>query len=543
MAAFDYIIVGGGAAGCVLANRLTANEKTRVLLLEAGGRDDNVSLRLPLGVGKVWRDPRYNWSFQSEPEPFADGRRLFHPRGKVLGGSSSINMMSYVRGHRRDYDRWQEKGATGWSFQDLLPYFRRAETYDAPSPYRGKNGPLQVTLNTAPDEVYEAFLNAGVELGYPRQEDYNGPEHEGFARMQQMVRGGRRSSAASAYLRPALGRPNLEVRVRARVVRIVFAASRAVGVEYISADGMQVIVNAAEVLMSAGAFGTPHLLQLSGLGPAAELKKIGIKPLVDLPGVGSNLHDHPQVNVILRRRGMSRMQRELRLDRLALNVARCELFGSGFGAEAPGGVTAFVRSSPSESIPDLELFCVPTSLGTRPWFPLMRRPLPDEITLKVALLRPKATGRVWAASADPMQAPRILTNFLGSEADRRALREGVRICRAIGATHAFKSLVETELAPKVGVLSDQDIDAFVRRGVETIFHPCGTCRIGADEDAVVDTDLRVRGVDGLHIVDASVMPDNVGATINAPVLAIAERAADLLLGKIVSKAREITVAH
>jgi 4-pyridoxate dehydrogenase len=533
---FDYIVVGGGAAGCVLANRLTEDGITRVLLLEAGGRDDSLLIRMPAGVAKVWKNPNFNWSFYSQPEPFADDRRIFHPRGKVLGGSSSINMMSYVRGHRFDFERWSSKGAKGWSYEDILPYFKRAEDYDKKSKYRGIGGPLRITENASPDEVYEAFLEAGSELGYAIQDDYNGPEQDGFARMQQLARAGRRSSASAAYLWPARKRANLEVCVRSHATRILFSGSRAVGVEYVVKGQAERVAAAKEVIVSCGALSTPQLLLLSGIGPSDQLRTAGVDAIVDLPGVGSNLHDHPQVDVSFERRGQSRMRRELRADRLALSVVRSELFGTGFASEALGGVTAFIRSSPAEVIPNLEFFCVPGALSSHPWFPIFRASAPERITFKTALLRPESTGHVTLGSADPFKPPRIQTNFLGSERDRAALREGVRLCRTIASTRAFKDLVGDEIAPSHEVRSDAQIDAFVRRTVESIYHPCGTCRMGEDDGAVVDSNLRVRGVEGLRVVDASVMPDNIGATINAPVAAIAERAADLIRGIVPERA-------
>jgi choline dehydrogenase-like flavoprotein len=480
----------------------------------------------------VWKNPKYNWSFYSESEPFADDRRLFHPRGRVIGGSSSINMMSYVRGHRHDFDRWHEGGATDWNYDNLLSYFKRSEDFEGGSVYRGVGGPLQVTRSNSPDDVYEAFLHAGVDLGYALQEDYNDPVQDGFSRMQILARGGRRSSAASAYLRSAMVRPNLKVLTHALVTRMLLDGTRVIGVEYVRSNELHRASAKREVVLSGGAFCSPQLLMLSGIGPAAQLESLGIKPVHDLPGVGENLKDHPQVNLMFGRRGKSRMRRELRIDRLAMSLLRNSIWGTGFVSEAPGGVTAFVRSGDCQEIPDLQLFCIPSSLSAHPWFPILYPAVSEQIVLKTALLRPRSTGRVTLASANPAAPPRILTNFLADENDRRALREGVRICRRIALSQPFRRFIAEEISPDRSVQTDLEIDAFIRRSVETIFHPCGTCRMGVDARAVVDPNLKVHGIESLRVVDASVMPDHIGATINAAVVAIAERGSDIIRGII-----------
>jgi 4-pyridoxate dehydrogenase len=529
---FDYIIVGAGAAGCVLANRLSERGTYRVALLEAGGSDTNPLIRIPLGVSKVWNSPKYNWSFFSEPEPFADNRKMFHPRGKVLGGSSSINMMSYVRGHEKDFDRWRDMGLEDWSFANILPYFKRCENWEKGGETRGTAGPLLISENVSPDPVYEAFLKAGVELGYPLPVDYNGLTQDGFARMQQMARNGRRSSAARAYLAPARTRPNLVVFTNALVTRVLVKHGRASGIDFIHNGTKKTLEATREIVLSGGAFCSPKLLLLSGIGPEEHLRSVGIQPVLNLPSVGTNLRDHPQVNVIYGRKGESRLQYHLRIDRLTVSMIQAELFGSGFAAEALGGVTAFVKSGPTEEIPDLELFCVPGSLGAHPWFPVIRPPAADHVTFKATLLRPKSHGHVRLSSSDPDAAPRIKMNYLAEEDDRRVMRRGVEMCHAVAATHAFKDLVGEAITPTLDIASDQDMDAYLAQKIETIFHPCGTCRMGVDDESVVDHQLRVRGIDGLRVVDASVMPDHIGATINGVVMAIAERASDLIRGVV-----------
>lgn len=524
---YDYVIVGAGAAGCVLAYRLTEDPGTKVLLLEAGPDDRSWLIRLPMAVARVWNNPRFNWSYRTDPEPHLDGRRIEQPRGKVLGGSSSINMMSYVRGHADDFDRWQRSGLTGWSYRDLLPYFRRSESFEGgESLYRGRNGPLLVSESNAKDDVYDAFLAAGRELGFGVTDDYNGARQDGFAKMQHMTRRGRRSSAAACYLRPALTRPNLTLLTGALVSSVRFDGIRAVGVEY-RRNGEASFAHAGEVILCGGAFGSAQLLMLSGVGPAEHLREVGIDPIVDLP-VGAYLKDHPQIEITLSATKQLRIQDELRLDRFAVSLAKGVLFRRGFGAEAPGGVTAFLRSRPSEPLPDLEFFCIPSPLDARPWVPPFARRLQETITIKCALLRPRSTGWVRLASPDPKEHPRILTNFLADPHDRFVMREGIRLCRSIAGTEAFGAISDGELRPGPGAQSDDDLDAHMRTNVQTIFHPCGTCWMGAGDDGVVDTRLEVRGVRNLRVVDASVMPDHIGATINAAVMAIAERASDII---------------
>lgn len=529
---YDFVIVGAGAAGCVLARRLSEDPAVSVLVLEAGGPDSSPLIHTPLAVGKVWNNPRFNWGFRSDPEPHLDGRCLAHPRGKVLGGSSSINMMTYVRGDRRDFDRWSGIGAPGWGFDDLLPYFRRSEDFDGHgAACRGRDGPLKVSRSVARDAIYDAFMRAGREMGCPVQADYNEAEQDGFSRTQFMVRGGRRSSAASAYLRPAMRRANVTVETGCQATRIDFEGARAVGVRYLRRGRAARVRAAREVLLCGGAFGSPHLLMLSGIGPADTLEDAGIAPRIDLAGVGRNLRDHPQINLTFAAKGPTAMRRQLRADRLAASLLRNACLGTGFAAEPPAGVTAFIRSEPALDLPDIQLFCLPMSPGAGPWLTPFAAPAEEVIVLKAALLRPESAGRLWPASADPAAPPGLVMNFLGAPADRASMRNAVRFCRALAATDAFRQVAGAEIAPGAGVQDDAGIDAFVRAGVETIFHPCGTCRMGTGADAVTDGELRVRGTESLRVIDASVMPDHIGATINAAVVAIAERASDLITGK------------
>jgi 4-pyridoxate dehydrogenase len=532
MQGYDYVIVGAGSAGCVLAGRLSEDPAARILVLEAGGRDSGMLIRVPLGVAKAWNAEAYNWSYHSVPEPHADGRSIYHPRGRVVGGSSSINMMAYVRGHRADYERWNSSGLRGWSYAEVLPYFKRAECFeDGASQYRGGDGPLGVCRGRAKDAAYDAFVGCASELGYRGNPDYNGAEQEGFARVQFTVRDGRRCSAAVAYLHPAFKRGNVKLEMNAQVTRILMEGTRAVGVEYLQ-NGNKVQVHAdTEVIVCGGAINSPQILMLSGIGPADRLKQTGIEPRIGLPGVGSNLRDHTAVRIGFLRKQLSGLNRELRMDRLALSMARAYCLGTGFAADPPGGMTAFVKSSADQAIPDLQLFCVNGALFAREWFPGIRPPGPDGFAMRACHLRPESRGTVELASADPTAPPRIRNNMLATDADRKALRESIKFVRAVAASAAYRDIVRAETAPGPDVKTDEQIDAYVRQTVDAFYHPVGTCRMGADDRAPVDLDFRVRGAQGLRVVDASVMPDMVGGNINAVVIMVAERASDAIRGR------------
>ena len=527
---FDTIIVGAGSAGCVLAHRLGEDRSKRILVLEAGGSDDHWIVSIPVGVAKVWNNDRFNWTYQSDPEPHVDNRSIYHPRGKIVGGSSSINMMAYVRGNRRDFDRWRQMGLDGWSYAEVLPYFKRAETWEGGAgDYRGGGGPLRVQKGRSQDPIFAAYTAAARELGYPVTDDYNGKEQEGFTRVQFTAGAGRRYSASRAYLHPAIKRGNVALETGAQVTRLLFEGKRAVGVEYLQYGNLRQ-ARAREVILSGGAINSPQMLMLSGIGPALALQALGIAPRVDLPGVGQNLQDHPAISMVFTRRAPSRVPYELRLDHLALSMLRAILLGTGFAADPPGGMTAFVKSAPERDIPDLQLFCSNASLMAREWFPGWRAAAPDSIVMRACHLRPESRGAVTLASSDPTAKPHIVNNFLATEADRRALRSGFKIMRAIAATNAFQDLSGGEIVPGAAVQSDAEIDGFIRQTLGTVYHPVSTCRMGKDERAVVGLDFRVRGVDRLRVVDASVMPDLTVGNINAVVMMVAEKAADVIRG-------------
>jgi 4-pyridoxate dehydrogenase len=532
MAQYDTIIVGAGSAGCVLAARLGEEAARRILVLEAGGEDNHFLIHIPLGVGKVWNNPRWNWDYMGEPEPHAEGRRIFHPRGKVLGGSSSINIMAYVRCHRLDYDKLPQSGLRGWSYADVLPYFKRAETFaDGGNFYRGADGPLQTRKSPAQDYIYDAFVASAPELGASANDDYNAADQKGFGRLQHTIGNGRRCSTAVAYLRPALARGNVALATRAHATRILIENGRAVGIEYVAGGERREARTDGEVILSAGAYNSPQLLMLSGIGPADELRTLGIAPRVDLGGVGKNLWDHPMLATQWLRTREGFFHRGLRLDRLVPSMIEAYFFGTGFATRLPGIGTAFVDSEPGLDAPDLQYFCGGGGFRAHEWFPLVYPPAPDVFGLTYCLLRQQSRGQVTLGSADPFAKPRIFNNFLSTDYDRRAMRQGLKF--AIGAvegTRAFAGLTGKRVLPPPDAKRDAELDAHIRNNMTTIYHPAGTCRIGADPSSVVDPEFRVRGVEGLRVIDASVMPEPIGGNLNAPVIMIAEKAADMLRG-------------
>ena len=514
-----------------MSARLSA-DGARVLVLEAGDRDRHWLIHVPIGVGKVWHDERFNWSYMSEPEPNLGGREIFHPRGKVVGGSSSINMMAYVRGNRGDYDRWRQMGLDGWAYDDVLPYFKRAQNFaEAGTEFHGTDGPWNIQTTDIDDPIIDTFFEAARSAGYALAEDYNGAVQDGFARLQVNVHQGRRRSAAVAYLHPSLSRPNLDLEVGAHVTRVVFEGSRAVGVDYVQGGTTHRVMAEREVILSGGSINSPQVLMLSGVGPAEHLAEMGIDPVHDLAGVGGNLQDHPAIGIEYRYAQRSRYHRDLRLDRLAFNMARARLFGAGPAATPPSSVTGFIKSRAGLEIPDIQMFFRPVSASARQWFPMIMPPAEETFAFRTCHLRPESRGTVRLRSADAHQPVRIQNNFLATETDRQVLRKSFRVIRELASQPAFDGIRGAELAPGADVEDDAAIDAYIRDTLATVYHPAGTCRMGADVEAVVDGALRVRGLDGLRVVDASVMPDLVGGNINAAVIMIAEKASDTILEK------------
>lgn len=529
---FDYIVIGAGSAGCTLANRLSLDGGTRVLLLEAGGWDRHPFIKLPLGWGKVLLNRMYDWGYDTEPEETMGGRRIEVARGRVIGGSSSINAMAYVRGNRADYERWASRGLPAWSYEKVLPYFRKQESWEGgASAYRGGDGPLATRKSRYQDPLVDAYLAGAQEMGYALNDDYNGVQQDGFARMQLTVRRGRRESAATAYLHPVLSRTNLTVRVNCLVTRIAIDNARATGVEYMENGQHHIIAVEREVILTAGAINSPQVLMLSGIGDPAELSTHGIAVKAALPGVGKNLQDHVAALLVYGRRDESPLLRHMRGDRLVMSFARGLIAGTGFATELPGGITAFVKSGLDEPIPDIQLLFIAGSLAASPYFPPFSQPFADSFACRIVLLRPESRGSISLASADPAAHPKIRQGLLSVGSDWRKLSSGIRIFRELAQLPRLASFVAREIGPGAAVTADRELESYVRKTAVTAHHPCGTCRMGPDNDAhaVVDAELRVHGVAGLRVVDASVFPDLVGGNINAPVMMIAERAAELIL--------------
>jgi choline dehydrogenase len=532
MKPFDYVIVGAGSAGCVLAARLSEDPRNSVLLLEAGGEDSYWLLHMPLAFPRIFTLPAFNWGYFGEPEPHADNRRIPMPRGKVLGGSSTINGLMYARGDRSDYDGWRQLGLPGWSYAEVLPYFRRAETnFRGESVYHGVSGPMTVAKHIPDTIIYPRIMETARRRGFHILDDFHGSSCEGFSTPDFNVHNGRRASTAVRYLRPAIDRPNLTVETRATTTRVLIEHGRATGVEYEQSGRRRQVQAAREVILCGGTYNSPQLLLLSGVGPAAEIEEAGIRTVHDLPGVGRNLQDHPSVRIeFIANDGMA-FDSKLRFDRMLAAVLQWHLFSTGTGAGLPVSAMGFYKSRPGLSRPDIQTLVSPTAFNAHLWFPFIRKPFGHRIATANVLLRPASRGWVKLRSSDPKASPRVLLNLLDQPSDLETLRSVVRSTREFFATKPASELIESEAIPGPAVQSDSQIDAFIRSAIGTAMHPTSTCSMGTGADAVTDAQLKVHGLEGLRVVDASVMPRIVGGNTNAPTIMLAEKAADMILGK------------
>jgi choline dehydrogenase len=524
---FDYIVVGAGSAGCVLANRLTASGRHRVLLLEAGGRDSNIWIHIPLGYGKLFANPKVNWLYKTEPEPELNNRQVIQPRGKVLGGSSSINGLLYVRGQHEDYDHWRQLGNAGWSFADVLPYFRRAEDQErGADDLHGVGGHLKVSDVCEPHPLCEAFIAAGKECGFPRNDDFNGSSQEGIGYFQLTSRNGRRWSTAVGYLKEARRRPNLKVVTGALATRIVFEGRRAVGVEYRQDDAVHTAYADGEVILSGGAFNSPQLLQLSGLGPENLLRGHGIAVIADLPGVGADLQDHLQIRmqyVCTEPITMNDVINDWRT-RYAAGL-RYLVSRKGLLTIGAGYAGAFLRTRPDLATPDVQLHFLIFSADAAG---ATLHPFPGFI-VSVCQLRPESRGYVHIKSRDPALAPAIHARYLSSRFDCDTVIDGMKLLRRIMDQPAMRRYIAEERAPGAQCVSDADLLAYARDTATTVYHPTSTCRMGPDANAVVDERLRVRGFERLRVIDASIMPTVVSGNTNAAAVMIGEKGSDMIL--------------
>tara|TARA_R110002020_G_scaffold36937_24_gene111518 strand:+ start:2412 stop:4013 length:1602 start_codon:yes stop_codon:yes gene_type:complete len=523
----DYVIVGAGSAGCVIANRLSADPSVRVILIEAGGRDSNPWLHVPVGYFKTMHNPSVDWCYRTEPDPGLNGRSLEWPRGKVLGGSSSLNGLLYVRGQPQDYDRWRQMGLEGWSWSDVLPLFKRSESQErGGDDFHGTDGPLAVSNMRLVRPICDAWVEAAEAIGYPFNPDYNGATQEGVGYFQLTARNGRRCSAAVAFLRPVLDRPNLQIVTRAHVCRVVTEDGWATGVEFKDPDGtLRLAVAEGEVILSAGAIGSPQILMLSGIGAAEHLAEHGIRPVLDLPGVGQNLQDHLQARLVYKCNEPT-LNDEVRSlvgrGRIALEYA---LFRTGPMTMAASLATGFLRTDDRLETPDIQFHVQPWSAdspgeGVHPF---------SAFTMSVCQLRPESRGTIRLRSADPGDHPAIHPNYLATETDRQTVVAGIRIARRIAEASPLREKIAAQYRPEPGIDDDDGLLEWARNTATTIYHPTGTCKMGTGGDAVVDARLRVRGIRGLRVADCSIMPEIVSGNTNAPAIMIGEKASDMIV--------------
>jgi len=523
---YDYIIVGAGSAGCVLASRLTEDPNVSVLVLEAGGPDKNMNVRVPAAFSKLFKTS-LDWNYETEPQPHMKNRKLYWPRGKMLGGSSSMNAMMYIRGNRHDYDEWGESGNPGWAFADVLPYFKKAEHYErGGTDLVGGAGPLNVAELRHVNPLTKVFLDAAVEAGLPKTDDFNGKSQEGVSPTLVTQKGGTRYSTAVGYLRPAMKRPNLTVHTQAQATKLLIEGKRAVGVAYLRSGAAQEARANREVILCGGAINSPQLLLLSGIGPADHLKALGIEVVADLPGVGQHLQDHLASGILYHCTQPITLASAESLG----NLANFLLFKKGPLTSNVAESAGFLKTRPDLLAPDVEIIFAPSFFLEHGF----ANPPGHGFTIGVVLLHPESTGSLTLRSTNPTDPPAIQPNYLASENDMKVMVEGLRWARKIGQAKAFDAYRGNEFVPGEEVTSDADLAEFIRSRAETLYHPVGTCKMGEDPLAVVDPELRVRGVEGLRVVDASVMPTIISGHTNAPTIMIAEKTADLIKSRAAS---------
>lgn len=530
MSDYDFIIVGAGSAGCALAARLSEDPSNRVLVLEFGGSDFGPFIQMPAALSYPMSMNRYDWGYESEPEPHLGGRRLATPRGKVVGGSSSINGMVYVRGHAGDYNTWEQMGAKGWSYADVLPYFQRMETsHGGEAGWRGTKGPLHVTRGERHNPLYDAFVEAGQQAGYGETEDYNGARQEGFGAMEMTVWKGKRWSAANAYLKPALKRPNLRLITGAHTTRVLFEGTRAIGVEYEHRGQVKQAKAAREVVLSASSINSPKILLQSGIGNAEDLKQLGIEPVAHRPGVGQNLQDHLELYIQQACIQPITLYRHWNIVSKALIGARWLFTGTGLGASNHFESCAFIRSKAGITYPDIQFHFLPFAVR----YDGKAAAEGHGFQVHVGPMRSKSRGRVSLTSADPKAAPSILFNYMSETRDWEEFRAAIRLSREIFGQEAFAPYRGKEIQPGAQVQSDDELDDFIREHAESAYHPSGTCKMGAadDDNAVVDPECRVIGVQGLRVADSSIFPQITNGNLNGPSIMVGEKAADHILGR------------